>query len=416
MTAHTIDRKSAVALREPAPRHSLAKGRLLVAAAILLSAFTLRIAVVSFSPLASAITADLGLPRVFVGVFGMLPTALFASAGLFTPWLIARFGLERTALLAMLATGGGVLARSFAPDGYSLMALSAVALAGMGCGNVVIPPLVKRYFSDRLGTLSALYITVLQLGTIVPAFVAVPLADASNWRESIGVWAFFGFAAALPWLSVVRGRHGNDTRDRTETTDFAPGPAEKIQAWKTPVGWGMAVMFGMTALIIYSMFAWVSTVLTDAGAGKSFAGSMVGVFGLVGLVPSLMASAITRIRNPYPVVLVCALGYAAGFTGLLTAPMAAPLLWVILIGIGPSTFPMTLVLINVRSRTQAGSAALSGFAQGIGYVIGCLGPLLFGVLHTATGGWGAPFGMLGVAVVCILIAGWFACRPGYVED
>ncbi len=33
---------------------------------------------------------------------------------------------------------------------WSLLALSALALAGMGIGNVVIPPLVKRYFSDRL--------------------------------------------------------------------------------------------------------------------------------------------------------------------------------------------------------------------------------------------------------------------------
>ena len=64
--------------------------------------------------------------------------------------------------------------------------------------------------SDRLGVMSALYIALLQLGTIVPAFVAVPLADATSWRESIGLWAFFGFAAALPWLLIVRDRRGHD--------------------------------------------------------------------------------------------------------------------------------------------------------------------------------------------------------------
>ena len=44
--------------------------------------------------------------------------------------------------------------------------------AGMGMGNVVVPPLVKRYFADRVGTLSTIYITVLQAGTMVPALLA----------------------------------------------------------------------------------------------------------------------------------------------------------------------------------------------------------------------------------------------------
>src|SRR3546814_4480926 len=70
--------------------------------------------------------------------------------------------------------------------------------------------------------------------------------------------------------------------------------------------------------------------------------------------------------------------------------MAAPLLWVPLVGLGPSTFPLGLTLINLRTRTPAGSAPLSGFMQGVGYAVACLGPLLFGELREATGGWTWP--------------------------
>src|SRR3546814_14760912 len=73
----------------------------------------------------------------------------------------------------------------------------------MGMGNVVLPPLVKRYFADRVGTLSTLYITVLQLGTILPALVAVPVAAAVGWRISMGAWALVAVAAALPWIGVL---------------------------------------------------------------------------------------------------------------------------------------------------------------------------------------------------------------------
>src|SRR3546814_3677670 len=83
----------------------------------------------------------------------------------------------------------GLVLRSLAGGTGGLLFGSIVALAGMGMGNVVLPPLVKRYFADRVGTLSTLYITVLQLGTILPALVAVPVAAAVGWRISMGAWA-----------------------------------------------------------------------------------------------------------------------------------------------------------------------------------------------------------------------------------
>src|SRR3546814_2365215 len=86
--------------------------------------------------------------------------------------------------------------------------------------------------------------------------------------------------------------------------------------------------------------------------------------------------------------------------------MAAPLLWVPLVGLGPSTFPLGLTLINLRTRTPAGSASLSGFMQGVGYAVACLGPLLFGVLREATGGWTWPFAMLAASVVLMVVGGW----------
>jgi len=115
-------------------------------------------------------------------------------------------------------------------------------------------------------------------------------------------------------------------------------------------------------------------------------------------------------------VIGCALCFFVAFAGLLLAPMSMPILWVVVLGLGPSTFPMALTLINLRTRTQAGSAALSGFTQGGGYAVACAGPVLFGTLHTATDGWVAPFGMLCVAVLVLLVAAWHACKPRMLED
>ncbi|QBJ95289.1 MFS transporter [Rhodococcus sp. ABRD24] len=403
---------TAAIARGPQP---LFAGRLLVFAAIAMSALTLRLAVTSFSPLASQISGDLGFSSTVVGVFGMIPTAMFAVFGLLTPAIARRLGLEWTALLAMMMAGVGMLTRAMVGDTWSLLTLSALALGGMGIGNVVIPPLVKRYFGDRLALMSSIYITGVQIGTIVPALVAVPLAEVFDWRISLGVWSLLGFAAAAPWLMILaRGRKRSDGTAAPERPSESHAPG---RPWRSPVGWGMAGMFGMTSLITYSMFTWIPKILTEAGASEAFAGSMVAVFSFMGLIAAFAAPSVcARMRNPFPIVVGCAVCYAIGFTGLFLAPMSAPILWVLVIGLGPSTFPMSLTLINLRTRTHAGSAALSGFTQGIGYTVACIGPLLFGVLHESTGGWGAPFALLAAAVVVVLISAWAACKPRMLED
>ncbi|RJO80058.1 MFS transporter [Nocardia panacis] len=379
-----------------------------------MSALTLRVAVTAFSPLAERIGHDIGYSTAVVGVFGMIPTAMFALSGLLTPLLMRRIGLERTALVAMLAAGAGQLIRIMMSQTIGLLVFSALALAGMGIGNVVIPPLVKRYFSDRLATVSTIYIVMVQIGTVVPALVAVPLADTHGWRVSLGVWCVLGFAAAVPWIGILLDRRGRDVVDHT-AIPTEDGPKGKV--WRSPVAWGMVGMFGMTSLTTYAIFAWLPRILTEAGASASFAGTMVGVFGGVGLISALSApTLVAKVRNPFPLVLVCAMFFFIAFAALLWTPMSAPLLWVFLLGLGPSTFPMSLTLINLRTNTPQGSAALSGFAQGGGYAVACLGPLLFGLLHTATGGWLAPFGMLVVAVLIMVIGGWLVCKPRYLED
>ncbi|MFD9804773.1 CynX/NimT family MFS transporter, partial [Streptomyces sp. NPDC059071] len=219
-------------------KRALFEGRLLVFVAIVMSALTLRIAVTAFTPLAARIGDDIGYSTAVVGVFGMLPTAMFALGGLLTPVLSRRLGLEMTALAAMLMTGIGSVLRALVPDTWQLLAFSAFALAGMGIGNVVIPPLVKRYFSDRLAMLSSVYIVMVQLGTVLPALITVPIADAHGWRLSLGMWAALAFAAALPWIAVLRTRRDHARLDTTELPADAVESTGKV--WRSPLAWGMA--------------------------------------------------------------------------------------------------------------------------------------------------------------------------------
>jgi CP family cyanate transporter-like MFS transporter len=320
----------------------------------------------------------------------------------------------------------GLLFRSLCGDTIGLLLGSIVALSGMGIGNVVLPPVVKRYFPDRIGTVSTAYIACLQLGTILPALFAVPLAEAVGWRVSLGSWSLVALAAAVPWIVVLRIERRAASplakaHDRAVTAgDEAPElPAASGagRVWRSPVAWSLALMFATTSSIVYSIFTWLPKLLVEAGGSPALGGAMLALFSCLGLLGALCTPAIAvRVANPFPIVAFCGLAFLGGFAGLLWVPMTFTALWVALIGAGPGTFPLTLTLINLRTRTDAGSAALSGFVQGLGYTLSCPAPLVFGILHESTSGWACPMALLSGCALVLLISGYVACRPRILED
>ncbi|MCU1573631.1 MAG: hypothetical protein JWO93_1713 [Micrococcaceae bacterium] len=388
----------------------LFRGRVLVLFGIVLVALTLRSAVTAVPPLVSTISAELPFPAATVGVLGMLPTAAFAVFGFLTPFAVRWASPERLVIGAMLAAAAGQLLRLAAPSTGIFLAWSVLALAGLGAGNVLLPPLVKQYFPERVGLLTAVYVTALSVGTAVPAQVAVPLADAAGWRVAIGMWAGVSLLAALPWVLALTGRNRH-------AVAVPVGPPVRVSPWRSPLALGLTLTFGCTSLNTYSMFAWLPGMLTDAGLDRGSAGTYLALYAALGLPLSLLVPLIAgRLANPFPLVVFFVLCFVAGYLGLLLAPATGTWIWVTLAGMGPGIFPLSLLLINLRTRSRAGAGALSGFSQGVGYALACTGPLLFGQLHESTGRWLAPFLFLFGTLVLLLAGAYFACRPRYFED
>ncbi len=244
----------------PSDSPSLLHGRVLAFAAILLAAINLRTAVTSITPLLDVLGQQFGFGTTMTGVLGMLPTASFALFGVATPALARRLGLERTTLLAMVMAMAGLLLRSSAGNVGTLLLGSVVATGRHGHRQRVVPPLVKRYFANKVGTMSTLYISVLQLGTMLPALLAVPVANAAGWRVSLGMWALLALAAALPWLVLAT----RAPKPQSDASDPTAQPHGKV--WRTSLGWSMTLMFGMTSLMTYSMFTWLPRIVVEAVA------------------------------------------------------------------------------------------------------------------------------------------------------
>lgn len=400
--------------------------------AIILTALTLRSAVTVVPPLISSINGDLPLTATTIGILGMLPTAAFGLFGFLTPYVIRWASLEKLIIVSILVGVVGQIARVLAPNTPLFLVFSVIAFGGLGAGNVLLPPLVKKYFPRRISLMTALYVTALSLGTALPAQLAVPIADATNWQVSLAAWAGISTLALIPWLVAIIAPRTTanpptppvavtgqlDLVIRSASAAGTSGAkAPSMNLWRSPTAWGLTLMFGCTSLNTYALFAWLPAILLEAGLDRGQAGSMLALFAALGLPLSLAVPLIAaKMRNPFPAVLGMLGCFIAGFLGLLFSPASGTWIWVSLAGLGPGTFPLSLLLINHRTRTQLGAGALSGFSQGMGYTLACAGPLLFGLLHQWTGSWTAPFVFLFATLVLLGIGAFIICRPKMLED
>jgi CP family cyanate transporter-like MFS transporter len=100
--------------------------------------------------------------------------------------------------------------------------------------------------------------------------------------------------------------------------------------------------------------------------------------------------------------------------GLLVEPSGAPWLWSVSLGIGMGVFPIAVAVITLRTATPDDTRRLSTMAQGIGYLLAGVGPLLFGILHGATGGWTASLLLLLAGIAVQVVVGVFAGRARFV--
>lgn len=425
---------------------SLRAGRTLALLGVLLVALSLRTPVAAMSPILDRIGTDFPLDLFVLGLIGAAPPLAFAASGLVAPTIARRIGLERALLAALAAMSLGHLGRALAPEQVTLTIATVLALVGVGVGNVLLPPLVRRYFPDRVGLVTSLYATLLSISTAIPALVAVPVADAAGWRVSLAMWLAVSLVAAVPWVAVLLERRpaaaapaplpavaehtgpielgaielGDAQAAATEAAlAHRPAPARLgARMLRSPTAWAIGVIFGSSSLGAYACFAWLPQLLVDrAGVTEASAGALLALYAFMGF-PAGLVIPVLAARFPRGSTGLALLGvafFAVGYLGLLWAPGTATVVWVASAGLGPLLFPLALVLINLRSAAPAATVALSGFVQTVGYLLGAVGPFVVGLLHDATDDWTVPLVFLLCVVVLILPAAAIIARGRVVD-
>lgn len=386
-----------------------------VAAVVLLSV-NLRPGATSIGPVLAEITHDLGMTDTVAGVLTALPGLSFAVFGSLAVWLAVRLSLTGALTVGVFAVAAGLLGRSFAGDSWSFLALSVVAFGGMALGNILVPSFIKRHFPVRTSLVTALYASGLAGGATLASLASAPLAHSlpGGWRASTGMWGVSAAAALGCWIPLAL-RERRHRRSGVSLPRAAPGSLWRVA--RSPKAVALAIFFGTQSMQAYVQFGWVAQMFRDAGLSQASAGILASVIVAFGIPEGLlMPGLVARVRDPRWLPVAFGALLLAGYLGILFAPLAAPLLWALLLGLSGAAFPTAIALITARSRDPRVTAQLSGFTQSIGYVLAALGPFAVGAFYDLTGGWTVPLVLLTGTSLIMAGAGWIAASPGYVDD
>lgn len=376
---------------------------------ILLVAFNLRGALIALAPVMDQVRQDTGLSTSAAGLLLTLPVLCFAAFSPVAPRLARRWGIERvlTAVMALLAAG--VLVRLEASI-VSLFAGTVAAGAAIGVANVLLPALVKRDLPGRIGGMTGAYVGVMGVGASLAAGTTVLVQQATGlgWRATLALWAIPALAAVVACRPKSSPRRGSFERPMV--------PAAVRGLHREPLAWQVTLFMGLQSLIFYSCVAWMPTLFIDHGLSPSQAGLLFGTMNLVGL-PAALVIPLLAGRRPTQggVMLLISAFTGAGLLGVVLAPVAAPWLWMVLLGLGQGgAIGIALALLGLRAADSAHAAQLSSMAQSVGYLIAACGPFVLGAVHERSGSWSLAFAIALVALAFQTLAGLGAARDRQV--
>lgn len=383
---------------------------MLTVAALCLVGASMRPALTAVGPLLESIAGDTGVSLATLGVLSAVPLLTWAVLSPAAPGLSRRLGLNGAVTASLLMLLAGVLVRSL-PGATAWLWIGTLMIGiALAIMNVLMPTAVKRDFPTRIPALMGLYSAILGGSGALGSGVAVPVSMAfdggDGWRISLAIVGGALVPVALTgWVLAAR---------TARPAPISRPPGRRAGIWGDPVAWAVAAYMGVHSAAFYIVVTWLAPISSSGGRSPALAGVDVMAYQVFCVVGSLAVAFLLRGRSVRTVVIFQPLLGVVGTAGLLAG--AGPMwFWISLLGLfSGSSLSIGLTLIAERGRDHHASSALSGMSQSVGYLVAAIGPIAFGALHSATGGWAASLVLLAAVILVQIPAGIAAARDRYV--
>ena len=383
-----------------------------IMATVIILGLSLRMPILSVSPLLEAITNDLQLSATQAGWLGTIPVLCFGTVALTSQTLTRLWGMDAILLAMFGVLLFGLLVRTL-PSVELLFAGTVLVGAGIAVSNVILPGFIKREAPDQVGPMTAVYSAAISASGAIGAGVTIPIMNALDldWRGGLRWPAVVVIAAIvmlIPWQISARSGRKTKAPDRTLHTNL----------WRNKIAWFVTTYMGMQSLLFFSTTGWLPVYLISEGMSEQRAGFMLSLSPLLGVAGSFIAPLLVYKRADQRwLIWVSSALCAVGLAGMIWLPMTATVAWVAMFGFGSGmTLSLALTFIGLRTPDAHHASDLSMMAQAVGYMIAALGPIGIGFAHDVSGSWPFAFGLILVSSAVLTVVGLGAARSRFVTD
>jgi len=390
----------------------------LLLAAIVVIGVNMRVTITGVGPLLEQMSGSTGRSVAALSTLTTVPVVIWAVLSPFAHTLSHRFGTNRVVLWALVLLAGSTVIRSLPGAEASLWIGTVLMGMSLAIANVLLPAVVKRSFGNRVALVTSIYTALfagcgaLASGLVVPiSYLAEPGGGDLGWRIALAAVAVTLPVAIVLWALHLR-RFGPDPGGRA-TASATRGPS----VWGDPVAWAVGLYMGVQSIIFYVMITWLAPYARSLGHSEVLAGYDVMIFQLAGVIGSISLPFVMRGRAERWVPAALPVFSFIGLVGMLLAPSGV-FVWISLIGLcSGGSIACSLTLMATRARDHHTASALSGMGQSVGYVIAGFAPVVFGAIHTATGGWtGSIVFLILFSSIAQIVVGLIVGRGRYVFD
>ena len=327
----------------------------------------LRLSFSAADPILSVMMRDLGLHVGSSSLFALLPVM---SLGVAAPLGARLVGWVRPRALiawALCLAIGGIIWRSYG-GAVGLFGGTAAIGLGLGITGSVILGIVKELFPGRIPELMGAYTACVCLGTSLGSAAGDPVMVAfGGWQRGLLFWAWPLALALVLWAELVHRAHPFNTREQTLRASIRPLLRQRK-------AWWVSVFYLFRVAGAWVIITWLATLMHRRGLPLEEAGLALGLATVCEIPSTLLSDHFvqwlgSRSRLMY---IAIPLSIVAVF-GLLVGPLSWWPLFSVVFGlcIG-AIFALGMTLIVDNSADAAATVALSGMAQGIGFVVGGL--------------------------------------------
>ncbi|WFR59184.1 MFS transporter [Anaerocolumna sp. AGMB13025] len=390
---------------------------------IIFIAANLRSPLTAVGPVVDQIRNSLHISNTLAGMITTFPLFAFAFFSPFVPKLARKYGASLVLFWSLIFLTLGIGVRSLFGE-IGLFFGTAILGLSISVGNVLVPSLIKRDFSKRVGLMTGVYNASMSLFGAIASGVSIPVAMKAGlgWEGALGIWAALSFFALILWIpQVKRGKQkttiledmvNRDNNARRVSVvkhgigNINESAINEVHLWRSPLAWQVTIYTGLQSMVLYCMYAWLPNILISQGMKSGDAGWMLSLCQLSSLPMGLIGSVLAgRKSNQRAMTIVASLCVLSGLLGVFLGETRLEFIWMVLLGSGTAlTFSMSLIFFNFRTQNADQAARLSGMAQSVGYLLASFGPMIFGLLHDITDNWTMPLIILiAIAGICLFV-------------